>query len=67
MITPESAEKINVPVTIMLGELDKMVTTQESVTIQEKIPGSRFRLINGFVHPFEKLDMVQLSEHIGRL
>jgi pimeloyl-ACP methyl ester carboxylesterase len=64
LLTPVLVDTINIPVTIMVGELDKMVTRKESIAIQQKIPGSQFKVLNGFVHPLEKLDPVLLSKQI---
>lgn len=64
LLTPASVDTINVPVTIMLGTLDKMVTVEETRAMQEKIPGARFKQLQDFVHPLEKLDVQVLSTHL---
>jgi len=53
---------MDTPVHLMLGELDKMVTREETEMVQQQIKQSTFEIIPGFVHPLERLDANQLAE-----
>lgn len=57
---------IQTPVTLMLGELDKMVTRDETVQAKNAMPNGEFRLVDGFVHPLERLDTAKLAEVVVR-
>lgn len=53
---------IQTPVQLMLGELDKMVTREETEMVQHQLKHATFEIIPGFVHPLERLDAQQLAE-----
>lgn len=61
LLTVDTVKNISVKTTVMLGELDKMVTREESEKMSAAIPGAAFKLLPGFVHPLEKLDPVELA------
>lgn len=62
LLTADTLKQVQVPVHLLLGELDKMVTREETETVHQQIKGSRYEIVNGFVHPLERLDPSQLSE-----
>lgn len=56
LLNAESAKSINIPVTIMLGDQDNMVTEQESKTFAGALPQGAFRTLPDTPHPIEKVD-----------
>lgn len=67
LITPDTALGVQVKTTLMLGELDKMVTVEETQLIQGKIKDSQFVLLPGYVHPLEKLNAIDLAHTLNVL
>lgn len=61
LINPDACAKISCKVSLNLGGLDKMVTLDETQLIHELIDGSSLNVIEGFVHPLERLDVARLS------
>ena len=47
---------INLPVLLLLGEKDKMVTIDETETVQKFLPNSSFQLLEQTAHPIEKVN-----------
>ena len=66
MIT-EDFNKINIPVVLMVGDLDTMVTTEETRHTSELIRNSQFHVIKGVEHAIEKIDSSYLAQHILNL
>lgn len=62
VLTNEYFTVINTETVLMLGELDKMVTNEETRMVQASLPNSSFKILEGFVHPLEKLNPVRLAE-----
>ncbi|GAB4495223.1 MAG: hypothetical protein OHK0019_23700 [Saprospiraceae bacterium] len=54
--------QIACPVTIGLGELDNLVTQEESRAAADALPNSRFEILTGCKHPIEQTDFVLLAE-----
>jgi pimeloyl-ACP methyl ester carboxylesterase len=54
--------QIEIPVLISLGELDKMVTLQESMMAAQQLRNGSFSLLAAAPHPFEKVDHSLLAE-----
>ncbi|MEO6190125.1 MAG: alpha/beta fold hydrolase [Saprospiraceae bacterium] len=63
-ILDEAFQAIHNPVFILLGELDKMVTKEESYRVANLIPNSKFNLLEQTKHPFDKIDLELLSNQI---
>ncbi len=61
----EDFEKILCPVVILRGELDHMVTEEESRQVAEWLPNGRFEALEGTKHPFEQVDMQLLAGKIS--
>ena len=57
-------EHIMIPVIISIGELDKMVSLEESRHTTEHLKKGRLLVLPATPHPFEKADMVSLAEKI---
>lgn len=52
---------INLPVLLLLGDNDKMVTKEETEAVQKVLPNSRFQLLEQTAHPIEKTDIAVLA------
>lgn len=63
----EDFEKIFCPVVILRGELDHMVTEEESRQVAEWLPHGRFEALEGTKHPFEQVDVEMLAAKITAL
>ncbi len=63
-LRPESFAQIVCPVTIGLGELDNMVTPEESRAAAGALPDGRFEILPGCKHPIEQVDVVLLAERL---
>lgn len=61
LLDESGLKNIHVPVHLLLGELDKMVTRQETENVQSLIKDSQYQLLNGFVHPLERIDQAELG------
>jgi len=61
-IPKEAFGQIACPVTIGLGELDNVVTQEESRAVAEFLPNGRFEILAGCKHPIEQTDFVLLAE-----
>lgn len=62
VLTNEYFTVIKTETVLMLGELDKMVTNEETRMVQASLSNSSFIILEGFVHPLEKLDPLKLAE-----
>ena len=56
LLTAEVLEKVSVPVKICLGELDKMVSEEESKWAMEGISNATFDMLTGIPHPIQQID-----------
>ena len=59
-----STDLIRNEVLITVGELDNMVTREESEAIVEMLDNASFMILPGTKHPFEKVDTALLAERI---
>jgi pimeloyl-ACP methyl ester carboxylesterase len=57
--------QIDIPVLISLGELDKMVTLEESMTAAHQLKNGTFYQFPSTPHPFEKVNYPILAEKIS--
>ncbi|MCX8524091.1 alpha/beta hydrolase [Chryseobacterium formosus] len=48
-------EKINLPVQIMVGDKDSMVTLEESIEVYRNIPNAKLAILPGTKHPMDKV------------
>lgn len=51
----EILTKIEIPVQIMVGDQDNMVTVEESVKTYKSLPNANFAILPDTKHPFEKV------------
>ncbi len=59
-------DNISIPVLLMLGDRDKMVTLDETIAAQQAIKGSSLSVLPGTPHPFEKTDPEMVAFMIKR-
>lgn len=64
LLTSETLQKVTIPVTICLGQLDNMVSVEESIWAKECIPNSKFELIEGVPHPIQQIEVIKLEKLI---
>lgn len=57
---------IHTPCCIMLGDRDKMVTTDETLAVYRQLPNAQMCMLPGTPHPFEQADTALLSMMIRR-
>lgn len=55
-LKPEDYKEIKIPSLIMLGDRDKMVTLEETVTIYKTLPDAQMAMLPGTPHPVEQVD-----------
>ena len=60
----EELKSLSQEVILGVGGQDKMVTVEESEHISKLIPGGQFKLIEGFPHPIDRIDAIELSNYI---
>lgn len=63
-LTSEDFAAITIPVTLLLGSEDTMVTPDETLAVQQQIPGARFTKIEGWQHPIERVNVIELAGKI---
>ena len=57
--------KINKPVILAVGDNDKMVSADETMSIALRIPNASFLLLNNIPHSIEQVDIQKLSVEIS--
>ncbi|MCE3281598.1 MAG: alpha/beta hydrolase [Chitinophagaceae bacterium] len=63
----EDFSHIYLPVVVMLGDGDKMVTLDESTTVANMLPAGQFRLLTGTPHPLEQVNAQMLAGEIQKI
>ncbi|MFN4254614.1 MAG: alpha/beta fold hydrolase [Saprospiraceae bacterium] len=63
-LTGAQLADIQQPVQIMVGELDNMVSREESEWAAGNLPGGSFECLPGVKHPFEQVDVGMLAERM---
>ncbi len=58
-------ELLDIPVKIMVGEMDKMVSIEESKNVAKWIPGAEFEILKNCKHPIEQCDQELLTQKIS--
>ncbi len=62
----EDYQSITTPVLLMLGDRDKMVSLDETVTTFKHLPNSQLAVLPATPHPIEKADVEILAFHINK-
>jgi len=60
-LKPEDYKEIKVPCLIMLGDRDKMVTLEETVTVYKSLSDAQMAMLPGTPHPVEQVDPALVS------
>lgn len=63
-LTESELSHITCPVTVSVGSLDNMVSTEETKWASNAISQAKFKLFGGFKHPIEQVDMNLLAKAI---
>jgi pimeloyl-ACP methyl ester carboxylesterase len=63
-LTREDLKNIEIPVTLLLGSEDVMVTPHETVDVQLQLKNSMYELVYGWHHPIERVDVSELADVI---
>lgn len=66
LLNARTLAQIQTPVQLLLGELDKMVTREETEQVCAQITGAGLQIVPGFVHPLERLDATQLFAELQK-
>ncbi len=53
--------EINIPILILLGDRDKMVTLDETVKVYKLLPGAQFGVLPNTPHPIERVNVESLN------
>ena len=65
-IAKEDYALIQSPSLIMLGDRDKMVTLNETVTVYQSLPNAQLAVLPGIPHLLDQADSSLLAYHIRR-
>lgn len=63
-LTEKELSRINIPVAIGIGDLDMMVSIEESRNAAKHLSNGRLLQLSSTPHPFEKVSHRMLAEHI---
>lgn len=63
-LSPGNCHAVTVPVLLLLGDSDKMVSVEETQAIHKSIPGAQLEILPATPHPIEQADVKMLA---GRL
>ncbi|MEM7369953.1 MAG: alpha/beta fold hydrolase [Bacteroidota bacterium] len=64
-LTEADFRSLHIPVSIGIGELDNMVSLEESRRIAEWLPKGKLAYFEGVKHPIEKMDVQRLARSIS--
>lgn len=56
LLTSGNLNKISIPVTLCLGELDKMVSLEETQFVDQELKNSKLKILEGVQHPIQQID-----------
>jgi pimeloyl-ACP methyl ester carboxylesterase len=65
-LTSEDFETIRIPVTLLLGSEDTMVTPEETLDVQSQLGNALFMRVEGWQHPIDRVDATQLADLVGK-
>jgi len=52
---------ISLPCLLLLGDRDKMITTEETINVYKQLPNAEFGILPGTPHPIEQVNVEMLS------
>lgn len=65
-LTPNDSTNISVPVLLMLGDQDKMVTLEETVEVFKSLPAAQLAILPSTTHAIEKVNLEYVALLIRR-
>ncbi len=66
LLQTEDLRSIEIPVLLLLGDRDIMVTPQETMEVYQLLPNAQLAILPGTPHPIEQMDIAQLAFQINR-
>jgi pimeloyl-ACP methyl ester carboxylesterase len=60
-LSDEEIRSIETPVLIGIGDLDQMVSIDESKRVADLLPNASLKIYEGFPHPIDRVDVVVLK------
>ncbi len=66
-LTETDFHEITIPVSLLLGSEDSMVTREETQAVAQHLPDSYVELIDGWQHPIERINKDELAIILNRL
>jgi len=63
-LEPTDLQKVNIPVTVALGDSDQMVSEEETNWAVGHLPNSTFKLIKNCPHPLHQVPIEELKKLI---
>lgn len=66
-LSPEDFARIRIPVSLLLGSEDVMVTKEETQAVLAQLSNADFTVVEGWQHPIERVDASQLVEKVKEL
>ena len=61
VLQAEDYKNIAAPCLLLLGDKDKMISTEETIAVQQALPHGDFRSLPNTPHPIEQADMDMLA------
>ncbi|ASS50801.1 MAG: hypothetical protein A3D31_14720 [Candidatus Fluviicola riflensis] len=66
-LTKQELKSIEIPVTLLLGSEDVMVTPEETMAVQQQLPQATFKQVEGWQHPIERVNKEELAKKLQTL
>lgn len=66
-LTDADLRSIQLPVTLLLGSEDTMVTREETEHAKDQLPNAVFQIIDDWQHPIERVNVEELGKRIAEL
>src|SRR3989338_8515211 len=66
-LTKQELKSIEIPVTLLLGSEDVMVTPEETIAVQQQLPQATFKQVEGWQHPIERVNKEELAKKLQTL
>ena len=63
-LTQAELESIAIPVSLLLGSEDVMVTVEETTAVQHQLPHATFEQVEGWQHPIERVNKEELAQKL---
>lgn len=61
----DNYQSIDIPVLLLLGDRDKMVTLEETISVYKALPNAQMGVLPATSHPIEQVDANMLGYHIN--